>query len=143
MSYISHNTIFLHRLTDRTGLQPGAGAAMARMAMFEAGFPETVPTFAVNRQCASGLQAIFSVASQIQAGIYDAGIACGVESMTHNSFESATPVVNWDVVKACPGAAACMLPMGITRYRYYWHFLLPVVEVHIYVHKVGDRMVDL
>ena len=38
---------------------------MARMAMFEAGLPETVPVYAVNRQCASGLQAIASVAASI------------------------------------------------------------------------------
>ena len=38
---------------------------MARMGMFEAGFSETVPVYAVNRQCASGLQAIASVAASI------------------------------------------------------------------------------
>ena len=38
---------------------------MARMAMFEAGLPETVPVYAVNRQCASGLQAIACVAASI------------------------------------------------------------------------------
>ena len=43
----------------------GAGATMSRMGMFEAGLPETVPVYAVNRQCASGLQAIASVAASI------------------------------------------------------------------------------
>lgn len=46
-------------------LQPGAGATMSRMAMFEAGFPDTVPVYAVNRQCASGLQSIASIAASI------------------------------------------------------------------------------
>lgn len=95
-------------------LQPGAGAAVVRMAMFEAGFSEAVPCHAVNRQCASGLQAVASIAGGISSGSYDIGIAAGVESMTHNSFAAATPIVNWEAVKACPGAADCLLPMGIT-----------------------------
>ena len=97
-------------------LQPGAGAAVARMAMFRAGYPEAVPCYAVNRQCASGLQAVAAVAAGIVSGTYDVGVAAGVESMTHNSMvgAAATPVANWDAVKACPAAAACMLPMGVT-----------------------------
>ena len=95
-------------------LQPGAGAAVARMAMFEAGFPESVPCYAVNRQCASGLQAIANITGSITAGHYNIGIAAGVESMTHNSFAAATPIVNFDRVKSHPSAADCLLPMGIT-----------------------------
>ena len=38
---------------------------MGRMAMFEADFPVTVPLYAVNRQCASGLQAVASIAASI------------------------------------------------------------------------------
>lgn len=63
-------------------LQPGAGAAVARMAMFEAGFPESVPCYAINRQCASGLQAIANIAGSVTAGHYEIGIAAGVESIT-------------------------------------------------------------
>ena len=95
-------------------LQPGAGAAVARMAMFEAGFPESVPCYAVNRQCASGLQAIANIAGSISAGHYEIGIAAGVESMTYNSFVAATPIVNFDKVQSYPAAASCLLPMGIT-----------------------------
>ena len=43
----------------------GAGATMGRMAMFEADLPLTVPIYAVNRQCASGLQAVASIAASI------------------------------------------------------------------------------
>ena len=43
----------------------GAGATMSRMAMFEADMPVTVPVYGVNRQCASGLQAIASIADSI------------------------------------------------------------------------------
>lgn len=38
---------------------------MSRMAMFEADMPVTVPVYAVNRQCASGLQAIASIADSV------------------------------------------------------------------------------
>ena len=61
-------------------LQPGAGAAVARMAMLRAGYPESVPCYAVNRQCASGLQAVASVAASIAAGVYDVGVAAGVDN---------------------------------------------------------------
>lgn len=75
-------------------LQPGAGAAMARIAQLSADIPYTVPLHAVNRQCASGLQAIASVASSIQAGFYDIGIACGVESMTFDGMSQNLPCID-------------------------------------------------
>jgi acetyl-CoA acyltransferase 1 len=83
-----------------------------RMAMFFAGFPESVPVQTVNRQCSSGLQAIASVAAAIKAGMYTIGIAGGVESMTTNpmAWEGAiNPRVSEN-----PCAADCLLPMGVT-----------------------------
>lgn len=88
---------------------------MSRMAMFEADLPFTIPVYAVNRQCASGLQAIANIAGGVRSGQYDCGVAAGVESMTHNSFQSAVPVVSWETVKQSPLASDCMLPMGVTR----------------------------
>uniref|UniRef100_A0A3Q3L170 Acetyl-CoA acyltransferase 1 n=1 Tax=Labrus bergylta TaxID=56723 RepID=A0A3Q3L170_9LABR len=61
-------------------LQPGAGALMARVAHFLSGFPETVPTYTVNRQCSSGLQALFNIAGAIQSRAIDLGLACGITS---------------------------------------------------------------
>ncbi|XP_047433970.1 3-ketoacyl-CoA thiolase B, peroxisomal-like [Mugil cephalus] len=58
-------------------LQPGAGALMARVAHFLSGFPETVPVYTVNRQCSSGLQALFNVAGAIRSRSIDLGLACG------------------------------------------------------------------
>lgn len=98
-------------------LQPGAGAAMARMAMFEAQYPESVPVHSVNRQCASGLQAVAAIAAAIYAGYIDVGIAAGVESMTHTNMMDAAPVVNYDAVKKVKKAANCMIPMGVTRFN--------------------------
>ena len=83
-----------------------------RMAMFYAGFPDTVPIQTVNRQCSSGLQAIASVAAAIKAGMYTIGIAGGVESMSTNpmAWEGG---VNPRVAES-PCAADCLLPMGVT-----------------------------
>ena len=95
-------------------LQPGGGQAMVRVAMFEAGFPYKIPVASINRQCASGLEAVASVVGHIAAGDYNVGIAGGVESMSSTSFQNATPVVDTKSVKAEPNAAACMIPMGVT-----------------------------
>lgn len=111
----------------RTGVEPEAvgdvcfGSVMGpssqranecRIAMFLAGFPESVPVHTVNRQCSSGLQAIAQTAASIRAGYYTIGIAGGVESMTTNpmAWEGA---VNPRVAESqC--AQDCLLPMGLT-----------------------------
>uniref|UniRef100_A0A3B1KEW2 Acetyl-CoA acyltransferase 1 n=1 Tax=Astyanax mexicanus TaxID=7994 RepID=A0A3B1KEW2_ASTMX len=61
-------------------LQPGGGALVARIAQFLSGFPETVPVHTVNRQCSSGLQALFNIAGGIRNGSFDLGLACGITS---------------------------------------------------------------
>ena len=94
-------------------LQPGGGQLMARMAMLEAGFPYTVPVASINRQCSSGLQAIATVAGEIQTNVLDIGIAGGVESMSTCPMQDATPNMDFTALKS-PVAAACLVPMGIT-----------------------------
>ncbi|KAM7394789.1 hypothetical protein PAMP_021572 [Pampus punctatissimus] len=93
-------------------LQPGAGALMARVAHFLSGFPETVPVYTVNRQCSSGLQALFNIAGSIRSGSIDLGLACGVESMSLRSMENPGDLSSrlMDNDKA----RDCIIPMGIT-----------------------------
>jgi 3-oxoadipyl-CoA thiolase len=55
---------------------------VARMAALLAGLPERVPGVTVNRLCASGLEAVGSVARAIRSGEMNFAIAGGVESMT-------------------------------------------------------------
>jgi acetyl-CoA acyltransferase 1 len=50
-------------------LMPGAGAAIARAAMFMAGMNTEIPCSAVNRQCSSGLEACSVIAAKIKAGL--------------------------------------------------------------------------
>lgn len=84
----------------------------ARMAMFLAGYPDTVPVHTINRQCSSGLQAVAHVAASIKAGFYDIGVAAGVESMS-------TAKMGWEgkmnpKIFANQQAKDCLMPMGIT-----------------------------
>ncbi|XP_029010289.1 3-ketoacyl-CoA thiolase, peroxisomal [Betta splendens] len=93
-------------------LQPGAGAVMSRVAQFLSGFPETVPVYAVNRQCSSGLQALLNVAGSIRSGSIELGLACGVESM---SLRPATkPGDLSSRLLDHHRARDCLIPMGIT-----------------------------
>ncbi|XP_028825911.1 3-ketoacyl-CoA thiolase, peroxisomal [Denticeps clupeoides] len=93
-------------------LQPGAGALVARIAQFMSGFPETVTVYTVNRQCSSGLQALFNIAGGIRNGSCDLGLACGVESMSLRSVGNPGDLSSrfMDVEKA----RDCIIPMGIT-----------------------------
>lgn len=96
-----------------TVLAPGSQRAIeCRMAALYAGFPDTVPLKTVNRQCSSGLQAVADVASAIKAGMYDIGIAAGLESMTVNRV-SIDGQVN-PKVELFSQARDCLLPMGLT-----------------------------
>lgn len=84
----------------------------ARMAMFLAGFPASVPVHTVNRQCSSGLQAIAQVAASIRAGYYTVGIAGGVESMSANPMTWEGGINPRVAQNSC--AQDCLLPMGLT-----------------------------
>lgn len=95
----------------------GAYSLSGRAAQLRAGFPAEVPFRSVNRQCSSGLQAIASIAAEIQAGYIDAGIGCGVESMTlggNPSDPSSLPPMNMGAIFEHPLAKDCLTPMGIT-----------------------------
>jgi acetyl-CoA C-acetyltransferase len=59
-----------------------AGANIARAAIINAGFAETVPGIQVNRFCASGLDAVNLAASEVISGLNDLVIGGGVESMS-------------------------------------------------------------
>ncbi|MFI8686663.1 thiolase family protein [Rossellomorea sp. NPDC077527] len=58
----------------------------ARTASLLAGFDDTTTGFTIQRQCASGMQAIISGAMQIQTGISDIVLAGGVEAMSSSPY---------------------------------------------------------
>jgi acetyl-CoA C-acetyltransferase len=58
------------------------GADIARVAVMDCGYAESVPGKQINRFCASGLEAVNSAAAQIMSGQSDVAIGGGVESMS-------------------------------------------------------------
>ncbi len=59
---------------------------IARVAALAARIPECVPAFTVHRQCASGMQALYSAAQEIICGDSDVVLTGGVESMSTAPF---------------------------------------------------------
>lgn len=58
------------------------GVNVGRNAVLAAGWPETVPSTTVDRQCGSSQQSAHFAAQGVMAGVYDIVVAAGVESMT-------------------------------------------------------------
>ena len=58
------------------------GANIARVAALHAGYAETVPGKQINRFCASGLEAVNTVAAQVMSGQAQLAVGGGVESMS-------------------------------------------------------------
>ena len=97
--------VILRGLLERTHLDPQAvdevifgcvgqqsdAHNVARVIALMAGIPQSVPAFTVNRNCASGMQAIVSAAQMVLAGDADIVAAGGVEVM------SSVPFVNRDL----------------------------------------------
>jgi len=59
---------------------------VARVISLEAGIPVTTPAMTIQRQCASGMQAIVSGVRQIRLGDADVVLAGGVENMSNVPF---------------------------------------------------------
>lgn len=64
-------------------LQPPHATNIARVIAVKAGLPESIPAYTVNRNCASGMEAVTSGANKILLGEADIILAGGVESMSH------------------------------------------------------------
>ncbi|CAB9510125.1 CoA thiolase [Seminavis robusta] len=96
-------------------LMPPSGFAAMRMAQITAGIPETVSLHSVNRQCASGLEAVAQIASAIATKQIDIGVGAGVESMsTYPMNKMKPPEMDWSAVQDNTTAMDCLVPMGIT-----------------------------
>ena len=87
----------LKELVARSGVDPGQiednitgcvsqvgeqSINVGRNGWLAAGFPETIPSTTVDRQCGSSQQAIHFGAQGVMAGAYDLVVASGVENMT-------------------------------------------------------------
>ncbi len=70
------------------GWQAGVGANPARIALFKAGLPQSIPAFTVNKRCGSGLKAVMLVSDRIRVGDICAGVAGGMESASNAPYLS-------------------------------------------------------
>src|SRR5262245_47613178 len=64
-----------------TGVQAGNEICPARVAALEAGVPEPVPAYSINKACGSGLKAVALAAQAIRLGEAELVLAGGMESM--------------------------------------------------------------
>ncbi|PVU97617.1 hypothetical protein BB561_000446 [Smittium simulii] len=96
-------------------LIPGSGAAQARMAMLHAGFSENCSVMGLNRQCASGLQAVAQIAQAIRSNQIDIGIGAGMENMSRsykNRNNQSADYYSKEFLES-PLIKDCLIPMGI------------------------------
>ncbi len=81
---------FLPELLDEVIIgsiaQPAEAANVARIIALQAGIPQRIPAFSVQRNCASGMEAIANAWYRIQAGDGQIYLSGGVESMSRIPF---------------------------------------------------------
>ena len=65
------------------GWQAGIGANPARIAMFRAGLPQSIPAFTINKRCGSSLKTAMLAADKIRLGDMVAVAAGGMESASN------------------------------------------------------------
>jgi acetyl-CoA C-acetyltransferase len=82
-----------HVIMGQVGGNEPKDCYFARVAAVEACIPTDVPAFTVNRQCASGMQAIISAAQLIRLGECRIAVAGGAESMSNAPFT--LPDMRW------------------------------------------------
>ena len=87
------------------------GLNVARVVGLRAGLPDSSAAITINRFCASGLQAIASVAERIRVGAIEAGIAGGLESMSMVPMGGNKAVLNPAIVAERP---ELYISMGLT-----------------------------
>lgn len=90
--------IVIKEAVKRSGIDPasiddvyfgnaeGMPGDLAKIGLMEAGLPQNVPGATVDRQCASGLEAICIATAMIQSGFGDIYVAGGAECMSTNPY---------------------------------------------------------
>ncbi len=66
--------------------QPSNAANISRVAALKAGFPDAIPAYTVQRNCASGMESISTAINQLMAQEADTIVAGGTESMSNIPF---------------------------------------------------------
>jgi acetyl-CoA acyltransferase len=93
-------TFVVREIVARTGIDPDSvdevivgnagmpaeAANIGRVIALRAGIPQATPAYSVQRNCASGMQAVVSAYTQIIAGQSEIVLVAGVESMSNYGF---------------------------------------------------------
>src|SRR6266581_3651226 len=87
---------------------------VARNGWLAAGFPETIPSTTVDRQCGSSQQAIHFAAQGVMAGAYDLVVASGIENMTRVPMGSSTMGQNPFGMQLFARYEGKLVPQGIS-----------------------------
>jgi acetyl-CoA C-acetyltransferase len=85
------------------------GANAGRMAVFAAGFPNSVPAFTLDRKCGSGLTALALAARSILCDEIDVALSGGMESISHTVTRDMPRFPNASVLAAEPAAYIPMI----------------------------------
>ncbi len=106
--------------------QPVDAANVARVIALKSGLPKRMPSYTVQRNCASGMESITTAASKIQTGEIELAICGGTESMSNIPFIYRREMVN--LFKQLNRARGVMQKLkAILTFRP--RFLAPVVGV--------------
>ena len=100
-------------------LPQGEQHTIARNAVLRAGFPVTVPGMTVERQCASGLMAIATVAKQIVVDRMEIGLAGGIEQISLVQNDALRVAYDPALLDRHPDASMPMLDTAETVARRY------------------------
>lgn len=84
------------------------GMNVARLVVFAAGFPTSVPAATINRFCSSGSQTIAMAADIVRSGNADIVIAGGLESMSMVAMGGNKPIAYPGLMDDMPNAYAAM-----------------------------------
>ena len=119
----------LKELVTRAGVDPGRiednitgcvsqvgeqALNIGRNAWLAAGFPETIPSTTIDRQCGSSQQSIHFAAQGVMAGAYDLVVASGVENMTRVPMGSSYAGANPFGVQLYARYEGKLVPQGIS-----------------------------
>ena len=111
-------------------------ANIARIVGLRLGLPVSVPAWTVQRNCASGMQALDSARQSIQSGRADIVLAGGVEAMSRAPLLLSNELVNW---LADFQQASLMHKLTLLS-RWHWRYLKPLVALRC---GLSDAVVNL
>ncbi|HEX4540120.1 MAG TPA: thiolase family protein [Acidimicrobiales bacterium] len=138
----------LRALVERNDLDPGViddvvmgcvmqvgeqGLNIGRNAVLAAGFPESVCSTSVDRQCGSSQQSAHFAAQGVMAGAYDVVVAAGVECMTRTPMGASV----------VPGLGAPFGPRMMARYASVGGLVPQGISAELIADKWGLSREDL